>query len=158
MHYSSCKTSLGPVYICEERGNISHLGLGKKPAFTALERDTPLLCRAHAQLKEYLSGSRTSFELPLAPVGTPFQQEVWAQLQQIPYGQTITYGELARRIGRPSAARAVGAACGRNPIAIIIPCHRVVGQSGGLTGYAWGKDLKAALLGLEGKADKEEEK
>lgn len=149
MHYSSCETTLGPVYICEENGRLTHLGLGKKPAFAAQERDTPLLCRAHAQLKEYLAGTRSAFELPLFPAGTAFQQEVWAQLQKIPYGEAITYGELARAVGRPKASRAVGAACGRNPIAIIIPCHRVVGQNGSLTGYAWGKDAKATLLSLE---------
>ncbi|NCB30977.1 MAG: methylated-DNA--[protein]-cysteine S-methyltransferase [Clostridia bacterium] len=156
MHYSPCKTTLGTVYICEEKGAITHLGFGKKPPFAAPERDTPLLCRAHAQLKEYLCGARTVFELPLAPAGTSFQQEVWAQLLQIPYGERISYGKLARQMGRPSAARAVGAACGRNPIAIFIPCHRVVGQNGSLTGYAWGKDIKMTLLTLEGEKNQEE--
>ncbi len=151
MHYSSCVTTLGPVYICEEKGSISHLGLGKKPPFPAQERDTPLLCRAHAQLKEYLAGGRSVFDLPLNPEGTPFQKQVWEQLLQIPYGETITYGQLARRIGQPKAARAAGAACGKNPIAIFISCHRVVGQNGSLTGYAWGEETKAALLALEGR-------
>ncbi len=152
MYYSSYETSLGPVYICEDKGFVTHLGFGKKPPFAATERDSPLMCRAHAQLKEYLGGGRTSFGLPLRPEGTPFEQAVWQQLQAIPYGETITYGELARRVGRPRAARAAGAACGKNPIAIFIPCHRVLGQNGGLTGYAWGEERKAALLELEGSA------
>ncbi len=149
MYYSSYESSLGPVYICEEKGFVTYLGFGKKPSFAATERDSPLMCRAHAQLKEYLNGGRTSFSLPLRAEGTPFEQAIWQQLQAIPYGETITYGELARRAGRPGAARAAGAACGKNPIAIFIPCHRVLGQKGALTGYAWGVERKAALLELE---------
>jgi methylated-DNA-[protein]-cysteine S-methyltransferase len=102
------------------------------------------------QLDEYFAGSRTVFNLPLAPAGTPFQRRVWNQLARIPWGTTVTYGQLAVRSGHPGAARAVGAAVGRNPISIVVPCHRVVGADGRLTGYAGGVDRKATLLALEG--------
>lgn len=102
------------------------------------------------QLDEYFDGLRTTFDLPLAPAGTPFQRRVWDELTRIPRGTTVTYGELAMRAGHPGAARAVGAAVGRNPISIIVPCHRVVGADGTLTGYAGGVARKAYLLALEG--------
>jgi methylated-DNA-[protein]-cysteine S-methyltransferase len=102
------------------------------------------------QLDEYFDGSRTTFELALAPAGTPFQRRVWDELTRIPWGGTVTYGELAARAGHPGAARAVGAAVGRNPISILVPCHRVVGADGTLTGYAGGVGRKAYLLALEG--------
>lgn len=114
------------------------------------QADTPLLVQAKAQLSEYFAGTRQEFTLPLSPKGTPFQQKVWAALQTIPYGQTRSYGEIARQIGSPKAARAVGMANHHNPIAILIPCHRVVGQNGALTGYAGGLERKKALLQLEG--------
>jgi methylated-DNA-[protein]-cysteine S-methyltransferase len=103
------------------------------------------------QLDEYFGGERTEFDLPLAPVGTPFQCRVWEQLRAIPYGQTRTYQQLAAAIdgGRTTAVRAVGAANGRNPISIVVPCHRVIGADGSLTGYAGGLDRKAFLLALE---------
>jgi methylated-DNA-[protein]-cysteine S-methyltransferase len=110
----------------------------------------PLFRRMGEQLEEYFDGRRRSFSLPLAPSGTPFQKRVWAKLQEIPYGKTISYSELARRAGRPSAIRAAGAANGKNPISIVIPCHRVVGKSGSLTGYGGGLAKKRALLELEG--------
>ena len=102
------------------------------------------------QLDEYFDGSRTRFDLSLAPGGTPFQRRIWDELGRIPPGTTITYGELATRAGHPGAARAVGAAVGRNPISIVVPCHRVVGADGTLTGYAGGVARKAFLLALEG--------
>ena len=108
-----------------------------------------LLARARRQLEEYLAGRRRSFDLPLAPEGTAFQVRVWRQLQRIPYGETISYGELARRIGQPTASRAVGAANGANPIPIVIPCHRVIGASGTLVGFGGGLDIKERLLELE---------
>lgn len=108
-----------------------------------------VLDRAARQLDEYLSGRRQTFDLPLAPAGTAFQQAVWAALLAIAHGETATYGEVARRIGRPQSVRAVGAAVGKNPISIVIPCHRVVGADGRLTGYAGGLDRKQALLSLE---------
>lgn len=101
------------------------------------------------QLDEYFAGQRIEFDVPMTLVGTPFQRTVWAALQQIPYGETWSYGQLAARIGRPSAARAVGLANGRNPIGIIVPCHRVVGATGGLTGYGGGLERKQHLLDFE---------
>lgn len=101
------------------------------------------------QLGEYFAGERTTFDLPLAPAGTQFQERVWAALQEIPYGVTWSYGELAHHIGKPSASRAVGAANGLNPIPVIIPCHRVIGSNGKLTGFGGGLETKEFLLGLE---------
>ena len=106
----------------------------------------PVLRAATAQLEEYFAGDRSTFDLPLDPVGTPFQQKSWDVLRTIPFGTTISYGEQARRLGTPSAMRAVGAANGRNPISIIVPCHRVVGSDGSLTGFGGGLDAKAWLL------------
>ncbi|MBS0398390.1 MAG: methylated-DNA--[protein]-cysteine S-methyltransferase [Proteobacteria bacterium] len=110
----------------------------------------PVIEAASAQLREYFNGRRRSFDLPLDPAGTPFQKQVWHALRTIPYGQTRSYAQIARQIGRPSAARAVGAANGRNPLSIIVPCHRVIGSSGKLTGFAGGLKVKAQLLTLEG--------
>lgn len=119
-------------------------------AFRAVGTDANhVLSSAAQQLGEYFAGSRTVFELVLAPVGTEFQSTVWAALRTIPYGQTWTYGELAKSIGRPAAARAVGAANAKNPISIIVPCHRVVGSGGHLTGFAGGLVTKRRLLDLE---------
>lgn len=109
----------------------------------------PILRRAAAQLAEYFAGTRTRFDLPLAPVGTEFQRRVWAATSAIKFGETATYGEIARKIGAPNAARAVGGALNRNPICIVVPCHRVVGSAGRLTGYDGGVDRKAFLLNLE---------
>ena len=109
----------------------------------------PLAQAAVSQLQEYFSGTRTCFDLPLMLKGTPFQQLVWQELMHIPYGQTRTYGEIAAAIGKPGAARAVGMACNRNPVWVLIPCHRVVGRNGALTGYAGGLSLKHQLLELE---------
>lgn len=109
----------------------------------------PVLSPAAAQLAEYVAGERRSFDVPLRPTGTDFQRTAWAALLQIPYGRTRTYREQAATVGRPSAVRAVGAANGRNPLPVIVPCHRVIGSSGGLTGYAGGVDLKRRLLDLE---------
>jgi methylated-DNA-[protein]-cysteine S-methyltransferase len=102
------------------------------------------------QVADYLDGKRRDFDLPMAPSGTDFQRRVWREIARIPFGKTITYAELAKRAGAPGSARAAGAATGRNPISIIVPCHRVVGTSGSLTGYAGGLDRKARLLALEG--------
>lgn len=113
------------------------------------EPDAEPFARAIVQLEEYFAGQRTGFDLPLAPAGTPFQHGVWAQLRRIPFGETRTYGELAERLGRPSASRAVGLANGRNPIGIIVPCHRVIGADGSLTGYGGGLDRKRRLLSFE---------
>jgi methylated-DNA-[protein]-cysteine S-methyltransferase len=102
-----------------------------------------------AQLREYFDGQRVAFEIPLVLHGTTFERRVWDALQEIPYGETISYGELARRIGQPSASRAVGLANGRNPISVIVPCHRVIGANGSLTGYGGGIERKRLLLELE---------
>jgi len=107
------------------------------------------LDRVAAQVAEYFAGRRTAFDLPLAPRGTSFQQDVWRALLSIPYGHTASYSDVARTVGRPAAVRAVGAANGRNPIAIVVPCHRVIGADGTLTGYAGGLRRKQALLALE---------
>jgi methylated-DNA-[protein]-cysteine S-methyltransferase len=109
----------------------------------------PLLRAAVAQLDEYFAGRRTEFDIPLDPVGSPFQQRAWAVLRSIPFGSTMSYGEQARRLGDPHKARAVGAANGKNPISIIVPCHRVVATNGSLTGYAGGVSTKAWLLDHE---------
>ena len=109
----------------------------------------PMFRTATTQLGEYFAGTRTAFDLPLAPEGTAFQRAVWTAIGTVPFGATISYGELARRCGRPSAVRAAGAATGRNPLTIVIPCHRIVGSSGALTGYAGGLERKRALLALE---------
>ncbi|WP_363320921.1 methylated-DNA--[protein]-cysteine S-methyltransferase [Mahella sp.] len=111
--------------------------------------ETPLIKEAARQIEQYLKKERCSFELPLAPKGTIFQQKVWAALQTIPYGKTRSYKQVAEAIGQPKAFRAVGMACNKNPIAIIIPCHRVIGSNGSLTGYAGGVELKSRLLQLE---------
>lgn len=109
----------------------------------------PILRHAAAQLAEYFAGTRPRFDLPLAPVGTEFQRRVWAATSAIPFGETATYGEIARKIGVPTGSRAVGGALNRNPLAIVVPCHRVVGSSGRLVGYDGGVDRKAFLLTLE---------
>ncbi|MEK6398455.1 MAG: methylated-DNA--[protein]-cysteine S-methyltransferase [Terriglobus sp.] len=109
-----------------------------------------VLVKTVAQLQEYFAGSRTTFDLPLDMRGTEFQKQVWEQLLAIPYGKTRSYGEIATRLGKPSASRAVGAANGRNPLSIVVPCHRVIGSTGSLTGFAGGVEAKQVLLELEG--------
>jgi methylated-DNA-[protein]-cysteine S-methyltransferase len=122
------------------------------PAQIPAQVPTPVarnLAALHAALDAYFSGRDVPFDVPLAPSGTPFQREVWSALRDIPFGATASYAEIARRIGRPRAVRAVGAANARNPIAILVPCHRVIGADGSLTGYAGGLERKRALLSLE---------
>ena len=114
------------------------------------EGDHPLLRRARRQLEEYFAGERRDFDLPLAPRGTPFQRQVWFALAAIPYGTTASYAQLATRVDRPAATRAVGAANGRNPLPIVLPCHRVIGADGSLTGFGGGLPTKRFLLELEG--------
>jgi len=113
------------------------------------DEESPILKEAATQLEEYFAGERTEFDLRMELDGTPFQRDVWAELTRIPYGETISYGELARRVGRPKGPRAVGQANGRNPIAIIVPCHRVLASTG-IGGYGGGLTCKRALLALEG--------
>ena len=134
----------------EKEGAVTHLYLNPAGAvLPAEERETPLLAEAMRQLAEYFAGERREFELPLAPEGTPVMRRVWAELVKVPYGAIATYGEIAERIGNPGGSRAVGLANNRNPIAIIIPCHRIIGSSGKLVGYAGGVELKERLLALE---------
>ena len=114
-----------------------------------VEGSTPVLDAAVAQLEEYFAGTRRQFDLPLDPLGTPFQQSAWMVLRTIPYGTTISYGQQAEQLGDPNKARAVGAANGKNPLSIVVPCHRVIGSSGHLTGFAAGLDIKSWLLDHE---------
>jgi len=160
--YTRTDSPVGPVWIATTGRGICAVGLGveQPERFLAWQArhigpaapraDSAALTIAVTQLREYFSRIRHRFDLPLDVRGTAFQQEVWAEIAHIPYGATTTYGEIARRIGRPRAARAVGAATGANPIPILIPCHRVIGAGGSLTGYGGGLDVKAALLRLEG--------
>jgi methylated-DNA-[protein]-cysteine S-methyltransferase len=138
---------LGPIRLRADDGALSELRFADGGA--AQEPSDPVLAEACAQLEAYFAGERSDFDLPLAPAGTPFDRRVWEAVAAIPHGTTATYGELAAQLGAPGAARAVGAANGRNPIAIVIPCHRVVGARGALTGYAYGVERKAALLAHE---------
>mgnify|MGYP000773019812 CR=1 FL=1 len=145
---------LGTFRLEEEDNAICGLALCPDgvPELEPLPRkicETPLLQEAEEQLNEYFAGARREFDLPLAPKGTPFQKAVWAEMNKIPYGETRTYGQIAAQIGRPTACRAVGMANNRNPIVIVIPCHRVLGYDGKLTGYAGGLDIKERLLALE---------
>ena len=151
MHYSTLTTPIGELLLtADPDGAITAVHLpGRHPGTDGWERDDALLELARRQLTEYFAGERTDFDLPLRPEGAPFQVRVWDALRRIPYGETASYGEIARELGHPTAARAVGAANGRNPIAIVVPCHRVIGASGSLTGYAGGLECKRALLDLE---------
>jgi methylated-DNA-[protein]-cysteine S-methyltransferase len=136
---------------------MDHRHAPDSDAFGPAVDSDALLDEVRRQLEEYFEGIRTEFKVPLVDdVGTPFQRRVWAELLEIPYGETISYGELARRIGQPTAFRAVGLANGKNPISIIVPCHRVVGSGGSLTGYGGGLDRKQRLLELEGKQSDEQ--
>jgi methylated-DNA-[protein]-cysteine S-methyltransferase len=154
LHYDLHPSPLGELLLLGDGEALRGLHLQHGPSAieigSAWQRKAAPFAAARAQLGEYFAGERTRFSLPLAPTGTEFQRRVWAALAEIPYGTTIDYGELARRIGRPGAARAVGAANGRNPISIIVPCHRVVGAGGALTGYSGGLERKRLLLELEG--------
>jgi len=131
-----------------------HFQAGPRPFLPrrGWEHDDAPFAPALTQLREYFCGTRRTFELPLAPVGTPFQLAVWQALRAIPYGETVSYGELARRVGLAGGARAVGVANGANPLPIIVPCHRVIGADGSLTGFGGGLETKRALLSLEGAA------
>lgn len=143
-------TLIGEITLAEEDGKITNLYFPKAevPA-SVLMQETQTLKFAAIQLEEYFAGIRKIFELPLSPKGTAFQQEVWNALIQIPYGETTSYGKLANSIGRTGAARAVGLANNRNPIPIIIPCHRVIGADGKLVGYGGGLQIKEQLLMIE---------
>ena len=160
--YAHMDSPVGPVWVATAERGICAVGLGgKQPErfFAWLTRhlgpepqreDPAALAQALTQLHEYFAGTRHTFDLELDARGTPFQEAVWDEIARIPYGTTTTYGEIAHRIGRPRASRAVGSAVGANPLSILIPCHRVIGSGGSLTGYGGGLDAKVALLQLEG--------
>ena len=150
MDFYRFDTPLGPMALVSEEESIVRLYLPNAPTPRLMSRETPLLARGRDQLLEYMAGRRKTFDLPLAPQGTPFQQRVWAALRDIPYGQTRSYREIAQAVDCPKGFRAVGLANNRNPIPIFIPCHRVLGADGSLTGYAGGLELKKALLSIEG--------
>ena len=144
MSERTIETPIGTMCLTETDGCITAFTWG-----SGGKDDTPVLRAAERQIAEYFSGVRRRFDLPLAPKGTPFQRAVWQALKEIPYGETRSYGEIAAQLGKAGAARAVGMANHRNPIPVIIPCHRVIGAGGALTGYAGGLENKALLLALE---------
>jgi methylated-DNA-[protein]-cysteine S-methyltransferase len=141
---------IGPLQLVAVDEGLSHIHFGGSHDSGIASGNDGVLSRAKAQLEEYFSGLRKTFDLPLAASGTAFQQAVWQGLQDIPWGETRSYAELARGIDRPRAVRAVGAANGRNPLPIVVPCHRVIGSDGSLTGFAGGLERKRVLLELEG--------
>jgi methylated-DNA-[protein]-cysteine S-methyltransferase len=144
-------TPVGKLTLVERDGALCAVLYKMTSRFAAaVDEDSPLLKRTKKQLGEYFAGKRRDFDLPLAPEGTAFQQRVWAALRQIPYGKTRTYKDQAIAIARPTATRAVGRSNGLNPLSIVVPCHRVIGSSGALTGYAGGLAQKSFLLRLEG--------
>lgn len=144
-------TSLGKIGIAEENDHITNLVFQHEEIDeNIILEETRLIKKAAEQLEEYLQGTRQFFEIPLNPRGTEFQKKDWDALQQIPYGKTVSYGYIAREIGCPKGARAVGLANNRNPIPIFIPCHRVIGTNGKLVGYGGGIDKKIKLLQIEG--------
>ena len=160
LYYDILETPMGRLFVVADEHGLRQVDFADAGAGSELpqpdpqwQHDPQRLRPACEQLRAYFAGRRQAFDLPLAPQGTPFQQQVWRALCEIPYGETISYGELARRIGKPTSSRAVGAANGQNPIAIIIPCHRVIGANGKLTGYAGGLHRKEFLLGHERRHD-----
>lgn len=147
MYQLLVQSPVGQLTLSGTEAAVTALAFGDER--TEGDRPCPLLERAAGELADYFEGARREFTVPLDPAGTPFQRRVWAALGEIPYGETASYGEIAARLGNPRACRAVGMANHRNPIAILIPCHRVVGAGGALTGYAGGLDRKERLLALE---------
>ena len=158
--FTTIDSPVGPLLLAANDDGLRAIEF--QPSRHPVKRDTdrrevewvdcthPLLLQARQQLAEYFAGDRLTFDLPLAPRGTAFQRDVWQMLASIPYGDTISYAQLASRIGKPSATRAVGAANGRNPLPIVLPCHRVIGADGSLTGFGGGLPTKRFLLELEG--------
>lgn len=158
LYFERMDSPIGTLVLAADAAGLRHIEFptnrhpvdrtGWVPGARGAIADT--LAETRAQLDAYFAGTRRAFDLPLAPEGTPFQRTVWAMLAQIPWGATWSYGQLAQAIGRPAAVRAVGAANGRNPLPIVLPCHRVIGSDGTLTGFGGGLPIKAALLRLEG--------
>ena len=153
MYYDHMESPVGRLLLASDDGGLRVIsfpeGKGARRPEPGWQRDPARLLAVRRQLEDYFVGARTRFDLALAPDGTPFQRAVWRALEMIPYGATVSYGELAKSIDRPKASRAVGAANGSNPIAIVIPCHRVIGSDGRLTGFGGGLDTKAMLLAHE---------
>lgn len=148
MFYYGYNAKLGKIYISADEKNILEISFNK-PNYR--EKETSLIKKAFSELEEYFNGQRKTFDLPLKFEGTEFQKKVWKELIKIPYGKTITYKELAKAVGNEKACRAVGMANNKNKIMIVIPCHRVIGSNGDLTGYAGGLNIKKQLLDLEAK-------
>jgi methylated-DNA-[protein]-cysteine S-methyltransferase len=153
--FDHIESPIGPLLLVADEGGLTYIGLPKRGSAQAAPPDAqhaPAKLRSvRHQLEEYFAGTRHAFDLPLHPHGTPFQLEVWGALLAIPYGETTSYGVIAQRIGRRNAVRAVGAANGANPLSIIVPCHRVIGSNGDLTGYGGGLPAKRWLLAHERK-------
>jgi methylated-DNA-[protein]-cysteine S-methyltransferase len=153
MHYTRIDSPVGPLLLVADDAGLRKIFFENERDRCRLDsswqEDSKFFKSAISQLRAYFAGELQEFDLPLAPEGTPFQLKVWRHLCEIPYGETISYGELARRIGNPNASRAVGLANGSNPIPIVIPCHRVIGSNGKLTGYGGGLPVKEKLLALE---------
>ncbi len=158
IHYSIRESSFGPLLLRAQGEKLSGLFFADQPHARLDQADwvrndeLEIFVQAMREVEEFARGERREFEVETVATGTAFQQRVWRELAIIPYGETVTYGELARRIDAPSAVRAVGTAVGRNPLSLIVPCHRVVGSAGALTGYAGGLDRKRRLLALEQEA------
>jgi len=153
LSYTYLESPIGPLFLAGDNAGMRQIlfvnGRATVGPLEGWRNDPASLSEAVRQLRAYFAGELHEFDLPVAPEGTPFQLRIWRELQKIPYGETMTYGELARRVGRPNASRAVGSANGANPISIVIPCHRVIGSNGRLTGYGGGIEVKEKLLALE---------
>ena len=153
LQYTTLESPIGELLLLGDGEDLHGLYMqeGRRPVSvsSSWERSDPAFADVGEQLEQYFAGERTSFDVGLSMRGAEFERRVWRALREIPYGETVSYGEIARRVGSPQAARAVGLANGRNPIAVIVPCHRVIGADGGLTGYGGGLERKRLLLELE---------
>ena len=148
-HQYKYQTEISTFYLVASNENLLGIHWTKQDA-PLVKSPTPILAETIRQLEEYWDGRRTTFDVPLEMKGTPFQEKVWKALQEIPFGKTVSYADIARRIRNPKAVRAVGSANGKNPISIIVPCHRVIASDGRLGGYGGGLNVKTRLLALEG--------
>ena len=158
LFYKKMKSPVGKLkLVASSKALVAVLWEQERPNRVKLDTQHPILIEAERQLSEYFAGKRIRFDLPLQPDGTEFQKKVWQALRDIPFGKTKSYLDLAMAVGSPDASRAVGAANGKNPLSIVVPCHRVVGADGALTGFAGGLETKAALLALEARSVKNQE-
>jgi len=153
LSYAVVDTPVGPFTLGASESAIHKAFFGKPPTDSSVKVDAnvanPVLILAKEQVEQYFAGTRQTFSLPVSLEGTPFQRKAWAAMSRIPFGKAISYSEQAELMGEPGKARAVGMANGRNPVCLIVPCHRVVGKNGNLTGYAFGLDIKRSLLAFE---------